>query len=72
MSYGIVHHEVGIQAAHIADRILRGASPATIPVETADFFLTLNVAAANRIGLELPEEVLQQADRIVRQDGFVQ
>lgn len=70
MSYGIVHHEVGMQAARIAVRILRGANPAETPVETADYYLTVNVAAANRIGLELPESVLQQADVILREDQF--
>lgn len=72
MAYGIVHHEVGVQAARIAHRILRGADPATTPVETADFFLTINVAAAERIGRTLPEEILQQADLIVRSDRFGQ
>lgn len=68
MSYGIVHHEVGMQAARIAKRILKGADPAAIPVETADFYFTINTAAANRIGLDLSEEVLQQADVILRKD----
>ena len=69
-SYGIVHHEVGVQAARMADRVLRGADPAAMPVETADFYLTVNVAAAARIGLELSEEILQQADVILREDHF--
>ncbi len=70
MAYGIVHHEVGLQAARIAVRVLRGADPAETPVETADYYLTVNVAAADRIGLDLPEAVLQQADTILREDGF--
>ncbi len=69
-SYGIVHHEVGVQAARMADRVLRGADPAAMPVETADFYLTVNVAAAARIGVELSEEILQQADVILREDHF--
>ena len=68
VAYGIVHHEVGVQAARIADRILRGGDPATIPVETADFYLTVNLAAADRIGLDLTEAMLQQADAILRED----
>lgn len=70
MSYGIIHHEVGMQAARIADRILRGADPSTMPVETANFYLTINVAAANRIGLDISEEILQQADVILQEDQF--
>lgn len=68
MAYGIVHHEVGVQAARIAHRILQGADPAEIPVETADFYLTVNTAAASRIGLDLSEEILRLADVIIRQD----
>ncbi len=67
MAYGIVHREVGVQAARMADRILRGSNPAEMPVETAEFYLTINVAAADRIGLDLPESLLQQADVILRQ-----
>ena len=70
MGYGIVHREVGLQAARIAARILRGADPANTPVETADYYLTINVEAAERIGLDLPETVLQQADVILREDKF--
>ncbi len=70
MAYGIVHHEVGLQAARIAARVLRGADPAETPVETADYYLTVNVAAADRIGLDLPEAVLQQADAILREDRY--
>lgn len=72
MAYGIVHREVGLQAAEIADRILNGADPALLPVETADFYLTLNLAAARRIGLDLSEETLQQADIILREDDLGQ
>lgn len=70
MAYGIVHHEVGQQAARMAVRVMRGADPADTPVETANYYLTLNVSAAARIGLDLPEAILQQADLILREDQF--
>ena len=70
MAYGIVHREVGLQAARIAARIMRGANPADTPVETADYYLTVNIKAADRIGIDLPETVLQQADVIFREDQF--
>jgi putative ABC transport system substrate-binding protein len=70
MSYGIAHREVGVQAARIADRVLRGADPGLLPVEVADFYLTLNLAAATRIGVELREPDLQQADNILYDDRF--
>jgi putative ABC transport system substrate-binding protein len=70
MSYGIVHHEVGVQAARIADMVLRGADPGALPVQTAEFHLVINVAAAERIGLDIPEELLYQADMVLREDRY--
>lgn len=68
MTHGFIHRAAGAQAARIADRILRGADPATTPVETADVYLQVNTAAAARIGLELGDSLLQRADVIVRAD----
>ena len=70
MSYGINHRDVGRQASKIAARILRDEDPGEMPVEIADYYLTLNVAAADRIGLVIPEETLRQADTIIRSDSF--
>jgi len=66
-TYGFVHNEVGAQAAKIADQILKGASPGDIPVETAEFFLVLNLATAEKIGLDIPEMILEQAETIIRE-----
>ena len=68
MTYGFIHREAGAQAARIAHRILRGADPAKTPVETAESYLQLNIAAAERIGLEVSDDLLQRADVIVRTD----
>lgn len=67
-AYGIIHHEAGRQAAHIADQVLRGADPGTIPVETAEFYLGINLQTAKLIELEIPYETLQQAELIVRNE----
>jgi putative tryptophan/tyrosine transport system substrate-binding protein len=58
------------QAARIVDRILRGANPAELPVEILDNYLTINLEAAQAIGLEIPVGVLRQADLIVRPGYF--
>lgn len=65
-TYGFVHHEVGIQAAQMADQIIRGANPAELPVQTAEFFLSINLQAADTIGLEIADDILRQADTIIR------
>ena len=65
-AYGIVHHKVGVQAARIADQILSGADPGTLPVETAEFYLAVNLLTAEAIGLEIPYSILQQSEIIIR------
>jgi putative ABC transport system substrate-binding protein len=55
------------RAASLADRILKGERPADLPVELPtqlDFIV--NLSAANRIGLVIPDSVLRQATEVVR------
>jgi putative ABC transport system substrate-binding protein len=68
IGFGIIHQKVGEQAAYIADQILSGSDPGSLPVETADFYLALNLVTANRIDLEMPYSILQQAEIIIRED----
>ena len=65
-TYGFIHHEVGAQAARIAHHILKGADPGEYPVETAESYLAINLQVADAIGLEIPDEILQQAEIIIR------
>lgn len=66
ISYSFRLHELGVQMARLVDQIFQGTSPADLPVETARFFLTVNLQTAAAIHLEVPEIVLQSADRIIR------
>lgn len=66
MSYGSDLYASGQQAARLADQILRGTDPADLPVETPEFFLTINLATADAIGLDISNEILRQADTIIR------
>jgi putative ABC transport system substrate-binding protein len=66
-SYGFYHYEVGRNAAHLADQILRGANAGDLPVETADSFLFFNQKTAAQIGLEIPTDLLRQAKEIIRE-----
>jgi putative ABC transport system substrate-binding protein len=67
-TYGFIHHAVGVQAARIADQVLRGANPGELPVETAESYLAVNLVVADRIGLEISDEFLRQAEFIIRDD----
>jgi putative ABC transport system substrate-binding protein len=67
-AYGIIHYNAGAQAAHMADQILRGSDPGSLPVETAEFYLGINLQTAELIGLEISHDILQQAEIIIRVD----
>ena len=66
VSYGQDQLRTGSQASRLADSILKGTPPSDLPVETADFFLGINVKTAQAIGLTVPNDILEQADHIAR------
>ena len=68
IAYGIIHANAGAQAAPMADQILKGSDPGSLPVQTAEFYLGLNVVTAEAIGIEIPISLLQSAEVIVRTD----
>lgn len=54
------------EAARYVDRILKGAKPGDLPIKyPGKYFLTVNVAAARDIGLNLPPSFLAQADAVL-------
>ncbi|MGO3797233.1 MAG: ABC transporter substrate-binding protein, partial [Pauljensenia sp.] len=60
---GLNYTDLGIQTGKMALRILtEGADPATMPVETqTDPLVYVNTGAAERMGVEIPQEILDQA-----------
>ncbi len=72
VGYGPSINESNRQAARIVDRILRGASPAELPVEIAENYLMINLEAAEAIEMEIPLGVLRQATTIIRPGFFDQ
>ena len=66
MSYFPNHDNLWRRAAVYADRILRGAKPADLPVEQASKLeLVINSRTAKAIGLTIPQSVLQRADQVI-------
>ena len=53
------------QAATYVDRILRGSTPADLPVQNPKFELTINLRAAEALGLTVPASLLIQADKLL-------
>jgi putative tryptophan/tyrosine transport system substrate-binding protein len=65
-AYGPRFTDVYRQRARIVVKILRGTSPADIPVEQpARFELVINVQAAKSIGLDLPANLVARADKVI-------
>lgn len=61
-TYGIDYTKLGKQTGEMAIRILEGADPATTPVEApSELSYVVNEAAAERMGVKIPQEILDQA-----------
>ena len=66
-AYGPDHHESGRQAARMVDKILKGARPADIPVETNQKIeFAVNLKVAEMLGLALPPHIVLRANKLVR------
>jgi putative ABC transport system substrate-binding protein len=66
MSYGIDLVDVYQQSASYIDRILRGANPADLPVQTPTKYETaLNLKTAKALGLSVPASLLVRADEVI-------
>jgi putative ABC transport system substrate-binding protein len=67
MSYAPTQSEAAMRNAIQIDRILRGARPATLPVEQPTRFeLVINLGEAKRLGLSIPPLVRLAADELIQ------
>ncbi|HOB89152.1 MAG: ABC transporter substrate-binding protein [Bacillota bacterium] len=65
---GIDYYALGMQTADIAARILKGeAKPNDTPIEyPEDIQIALNMSAAERMGAEIPEDLIDDAYEVIR------
>jgi putative tryptophan/tyrosine transport system substrate-binding protein len=66
LSYSYQGTAVGKQAARMADQILKGIKPSDLPIETSEFFLSINLQTAKAIDLIVADDILRHAETIIR------
>lgn len=62
---GITYYGLGEQTGYMAAEILRGADPSTMSIQgSTEYTFTVNTTAAKNMGVELPDNILEQAEII--------
>jgi ABC-type uncharacterized transport system substrate-binding protein len=66
-AYSSNYHSLGRQGAILVDKILKGAKPADLPIEQPfKLYLRVNLKTARAMSLEIPKNILLQADEIIK------
>ena len=67
MSYGVDFDDLFRRAAVYVDKILKGVKPADLPVQQATKFeFVINLEAAKQIGLTIPNNLLERANKVIK------
>ena len=67
MAYGPSLADMLRRGAAYADKIMKGARPAELPVEQPTTFeLVVNLKTAKALGLTIPQSILLRADDVIQ------
>jgi putative ABC transport system substrate-binding protein len=59
---------MGRQTGEMVSRVFKGADPGKMPVETLrEFQVYINPGAAQKMGLDIPQQLLGKADKIIEE-----
>jgi len=66
MSYAPDFADLSRRSAGYVDKILRGANPADLPIQQpVAYNLVVNLKTANKLGVRIPDSILQRASRVI-------
>ncbi|ATW28219.1 ABC transporter substrate-binding protein [Candidatus Formimonas warabiya] len=64
---GIDYYKLGRQTGEMALRVINGEKPAEMPIESLkDIDIVINQGAADRMGVTVPQEILDQAKEVIK------
>ena len=66
ISYGVNYPANWRRAAIYIDKILKGANPATLPVEPPRLEMVVNLKTAEKLGVKIPPEILLEANEVMK------
>lgn len=66
MSFGVDYTASWRRSADYVDKILKGASPAVIPIEPPQFEFVVNLRTANKMQWKIPPQILLEANEVIR------
>ena len=64
-AYSFDYYDIGYQTGEMVAKILDGTAASTITVEKGKIIsLSVNTAAAHRMGITLPQDIIDQAKKV--------